>query len=137
MHSKTKGSIGHSAIVCDLLKQNFNIFIEFGDLSKIDIIAEKNFKLYKIQVKALNPMKSGSLWLKPYKSGPNYFFRYNKNDVDIFAIYSLQTNEIGYVNSDDLLKTKSGMSFRIRLPKNNQKIKVKYLSDYRNIKELI
>ena len=137
MHRKVKGNIGQSAIVNDLLKKEYTIFLEFGDLSRIDLIAEKNGKLTKIQIKSITANKEGAISLKPIKSGPNYKFKYSEGDVDIFAAYCLDTEEIGYINSTELLKYKNSMSLRIRKPKNNQKTKIRYLSEYRDIEKAI
>jgi len=52
MHSKTKGDIGLLSASLFFAKNGFAIFKEVGDLSPIDLIVEKDGKLYKVQCKA-------------------------------------------------------------------------------------
>jgi hypothetical protein len=48
-----KGTLGEVAVCKELLKLGFNVFIEFGNHSKIDLIVlAKDFCTCKIQVKA-------------------------------------------------------------------------------------
>lgn len=54
MHSKLKGNIASTTTVLELQKRGFNVFSEIGDYSRIDLIAEKNSILRKIQVKYSN-----------------------------------------------------------------------------------
>lgn len=137
MHSKAKGNTGQAAVVYDLLRQNFRVFTEFGDLSRIDIIVEKENQLYKIQVKALKAGSDGSICLKSTKSGPNYKFRYKLEDIDVFAIYSLDTTEIGYVSAKEFLNHHSTMNFRIRNSKNNQLIRTRFLAEYADVERAL
>lgn len=132
MHSKTKGDIGQSAIINDLLKKGFRVFLEFGDLSRIDIIAEKNNRLYKIQTKSLKTNSEGSIGVRTSKSGPGYEYRYTENDIDVFAIYSLDTEKIGYIKSSEVLSNKNTLFIRIREAKNKQKSKTRNIEDYQD-----
>lgn len=135
MHSKLKGSIGELTIARDLQLNGFNVFKELGDLSKIDLIAEKDGKLIKIQVKSLTS-KNGVVTLDCKKSGPNYSFRYSSEDVDCFAIYVLDLDLIGYVLSKELL-VQTTINLRVSNPKNGQLSGVRFIQDYENINELL
>lgn len=136
MHSKSKGTIGELSIATDLAKQGFFVFKELGDLSKIDLIAEKETKLYKIQIKAVTE-KEGKVRVPSRKSGPHYNFRYTKEMVNIFAVYVLNHNEIFYIAAKELCKTRSGLTFRYSTTKNGQSKKVKFWADYRDVNQII
>ena len=88
MHSKRKGNVGQFAVGLELTKLGYSVFTEEGDISKIDVIGEKQGKLIRIQVKAITPV-GGSLICKMVKAGPNYRFSYKKDMFDYFAIYDL------------------------------------------------
>lgn len=132
MHPKRKGNIGELKIAADLCQKGYSVFTELGDISKTDLIVETEKKLIKIQVKALTSI-NGKVQLDIQKSGPNYRFRYNKKDVDIFAIYVLDRDLIFYVPVVDALKHRQ-TTYRIDPPKNNQKLLIRYVDDYKNLK---
>ena len=119
MHSKLKGNIGEAAVVLALQKAGYKVFKELGDLSKIDLIAEKNGKLIRFQIKAVTP-KNNQVSLSLRKSGPNYQFRYQEQDCDFFAVVNLLTLEVAIVNSKILRSHKTQLSLRLSEAKNNQ-----------------
>ena len=119
MHKKARGTIGETAIALELLKLGFNVFTEYGDLSKIDLIAEKHRKLFRIQVKSTT-IRNNVVKLYTKKSGPNYKFEYHKDDIDFFAIYCEDTTAILWIPTSVALKCKNCMYIRNIEPKNNQ-----------------
>lgn len=88
MHSKRKGNIGQLATSYFLSQFGFSVFLEAGDISKIDLIAEKDGKLITFQCKAITP-KKGILSLSLRKCGPNYTVKYSEDQFDFFAVYDL------------------------------------------------
>ena len=103
LHAKMKGTLGELKVTSELIKKGYAVFTEVGDLSRIDLIAWKDDKLIKIQVKSL-ASKNGSIEIHNYKSGPNYRYKYTKEDVDIFAIYSPELDEVFYISINEILK---------------------------------
>lgn len=129
MHSKKKGNIGQFAVGLSLAKLGFSVFTEEGDISKIDIIAEKNNKLIKIQCKAITP-ENGCIKVNLKKSGPNYKFRYTCDMFDYFGICDLEDHQVYLISSDILKDHKNGINLRKIHSKNNQKSKVNMASDF-------
>jgi hypothetical protein len=108
MHSKAKGNLGEAIVVAKIIENECAAFTEFGDLSKIDLIIEdKKGKLHKVQVKCYSRDKKKpdvtTLWLT--KAGPNYYFKYKKEEVEWFAIVDDQTKKIAWINADWALTT--------------------------------
>jgi hypothetical protein len=136
MHSKNKGSIGELAIALDLSKKGYSVFKEFGDLSKVDLIILINNVPIKIQVKALKT-KNGSIVIKNKKAGPNYRFKYSENEVDIFAVYILDTQDIIYISAKQLIAMHDSLSIRVAPSKNHQKKKINFIDDYKDLKEAL
>lgn len=132
MHSKTKGNIGEAQAIVELTKLGFNIFKELGDLSKIDLIAEKDGQLIRIQCKGVTP-KNGALELTLKKSGPNYSFKYQENQFDFFAVCNLETYEIYWIPASVLQTHSSLFSLRLNPSKNNQKYNVNSAADYKEL----
>lgn len=135
MHSKVKGTLGELAIAQDLIGQGFPTFTELGDNSKVDLIALTP-KPIRIQVKALNSINN-VVQVSATKSGPNYKFRYSIDDLDIFAIFVLDTKDIFYVSVEEILSNAKTSSFRLASPKNNQIKGCRYVEDYREIRRVL
>lgn len=119
MHSKKKGNIGQFAIALELSKLGYSIFTEEGDISKIDLIAEKNSKILKIQCKAITPVDD-CLIIYLVKSGPGYKFKYDCDMFDFFGIYDLEDGKTYLVPSSVLKNHKNAFKLRKVKPKNNQ-----------------
>lgn len=129
MHSKKKGNIGQFAAMIELAKLGFSVFSEEGDISQIDIIAEKDGKLLRIQCKAAFP-KNDVLCLYLKKSGPGYHKLYREEDVDYFSLYDLSNHKLYFVPSDILKDHKSTLNLRLNKSKNNQKKLVFFAEDF-------
>jgi hypothetical protein len=135
MHSKQKGAIGVAVIASDILRQGHNVFTEMGDLSKSDIIVLVNDIIpIKLQVKSMTS-KNGAVILYRRSCGPNYYYKYNSSMVDAFAIYVLDTGDIGYLLESELHN--GSQTFRITPAKNNQKALLKNISDYREFSRIL
>lgn len=135
MHSKRKGIIGELEVAAYLAKQNLPVFKELGDLSPVDLITIVERVPWRIQVKALTAVK-GVVHVSSKKSGPNYSFTYQEEDVDVFAIYVLDTEIIFFVSSCELLKNSSS-NFRVTPTKNCQKKGIRYVGDYMDFRRAL
>lgn len=136
MHSKQKGNIGELAIATDLAKRGYSVFTESGDLSKVDLIALVGSKAVRLQIKALTSV-DGVLKLLTYKTGPNYQFRYSREDFDILGVYCLDTEHILYVGTHELLANGRSFSVRLRAAKNNQVEKTRMWHDFSSFERCV
>lgn len=122
----------------DLTKKGYAVFTELGDLSRTDLIALVGSRPVKIQVKARNlDKRAGTVPVETRKCGPKYAYSYTEDDVDVFAIYILSTEQIFYVGSKELIEHKSIMSFRVTPTKNNQTENTHYVVDYLDFERAI
>jgi len=129
MHSKRKGNIGQFGVGLALTKLGYSVFTEEGDISKIDLIAEKNGNLIKIQAKSITPI-NGCIKIPLKKSGPNYQFYYDVNMFDYFGAYDLEDGSV-YLVSSQILKTHNTLfSLRKTESKNKQEYNINIASDY-------
>lgn len=128
MHTKTKGNIGELFVAADLYSKGFSVFSEYGDNSKIDIIAAKGNNLYRIQVKS-SYLKGGKITLSKTSSGPGYKYEYTKDDIDIFAVLDLDDKSVCYVHIDEF-KDKGTLCLRKLPTANNQMKNVRLFADF-------
>jgi|688.fasta_scaffold504115_3 hypothetical protein len=129
MHSKLKGNIGQFAISLALAKLGFSIFSEEGDISKIDLVAEKFGKLLRFQCKAITPV-NGCLHLPLKKSGPGYKFKYTPTMFDYFAVYDLEDGRVYAISATILDSVKNTLTLRKIAGKNGQTKHVHKAADY-------
>lgn len=119
MHSKMKGNIGEIAVAKTLSLLGYAVFKELGDLSKVDLITLVNNRPIKIQVKS-SKLTNGAAHLSRRKCGPGYKFKYQKDQVDIFALYIPEKDIVIFVDQFELLAFEAEMVIRIEKSKNNQ-----------------
>lgn len=135
LHKKQIGSIGEITIARDLMLQGYPVFFELGDLSRTDLIALIDGRAIKIQVKVRHPQRRNSdvVAMELKKSGPNYSYKYNANDVDIFALY-VPDYGIGYFSSK-FCNSHSALIIRL---KNKPKHKsCRMLEDFASIRKAL
>lgn len=131
MHAKKKGNIGESAVILDLIRQGYDVFTEFGDNSKVDLIALDDDGIpFKIQVKYIEP-KNGKIVIHAKKSGPNYKYKYTTKDVDWFAVYIPGPNICVYIPAQKVCKGSFTIRYEERL--RNMGDKVNWAEDYRKL----
>ncbi len=123
MHSKQKGNIAEAAVAAELMRHDYSVFTELGDLSPVDLIGEKGGKLIKFQVK-WGKMVNGvvKLDLRRCMSSKSYKYLaiYSEEEVDIFAIYIPDLDEIAWVPMKSM-EGSTRLSIRCRPAKNNQR----------------
>lgn len=129
MHSKLKGNLGQFIISAKLAEYGFSVFSEEGDLSKIDLIAEKNGMLFRIQVKGITPVNN-SIRLPLKKCGPNYNFKYDARNFDYFGVVDLQSKQAYLISSSILNEHQNLFTLRLKLSRNNQINKINNSKDY-------
>ena len=130
LHNKMKGALGEIAVAKDLLAKGYQVFTEFGDNSRVDLIVMGNdYHPIKVQVKGLQS-KHGSVVINATKSGPNYRFRYADHHVDVFAIYVLDKDIIAYIPARMLLAQQKSLTLRIEVAQNNQSQGVHWITEY-------
>lgn len=129
MHSKKKGNVGQLATGLCLAKMGYSIFTEEGDISPIDLIAEKNGRLLRFQCKGVSPVK-GRLEVRLVKSGPGYTFKYTEDLFDYFSVYDLHGGGVYLLPSKVLNECGRTVSLRLEQSKNNQTKNVRLAADH-------
>lgn len=139
MHTKQTGNVAELSVAAEIAKQGYPVFKEYGDLSRIDIITVIENKTYKIQVKhgISMPDVAGAVFFSLKKSGPNgYNFSYDKDVVDLFAVYIAEINKVCFIPWKTISSTHT-VNIRYLKSKNNQKSSVKWYEDYLDIKQVL
>ncbi len=134
-----KGTLGEIAVCKELLQLGYDVFVELGNHSKVDLIAlDENYKTYKVQIKTI---KSSDDVVQVYSIknclNPKYNSTYTVQQVDIFAIYIIDTDSVFYVTAKELLTNSKSSKFRLSASKNGQNKNVRYVKDYLDFKKAL
>lgn len=134
MNTQQQGSIGELKVAADLLEKGYNVFTEISGNSRVDLIAMKDNKLTKIQVKAYNE-KNNIVEVRAAKRGPKgYTYGYQKEDFDIIALYVPNKDVICYINWNEIYEG-YGATIRFEAPKKvNPNVTYRMFEDYLEIK---
>ena len=134
-----KGTLGEIAVCKELLQLGYEVFIEIGNHSKVDLIVlDEKFKTYKIQVKTV---KSKNEIVEVYSTksclNPKYNSTYTIEQVDIFAVYVIDKDFVFYIASKEILTNSKSSKFRLSESKNGQTINIRYTKDYLNFEKAL
>lgn len=112
MNVNQKGSIGLIEVVRDLYKKGFECFTPIHDYSAVDLIAIRDNKVYRLQVK----------YREKYCGIIEIHFRSMVNGksipidfdcIDGWAIFCPEVDKVVYVSKSEVDLTKGSFSFRL------------------------
>ena len=133
-HTKEKGDLGILKAQVSLFEQGFNIFTSLSEHLPFDLVAYKNGKFYRIQVK-YRAMKDGAIMVGKRTSyadrNGSHNNYYDEKDIDIFCVYCPNNDKCYFIPNVEFNKF---LSLRILEPKKKQGSNVKYAVDYEFIK---
>ncbi len=138
MSTKRKGNIGEAKVISDLLEQDIEVALPFGDNLPFDLIAVgPDLRLWKVQVKFARAYR-GAIRVKNWRQSENTRRRYERTyspvQVDVFAVYCPDTDLVYYVSQAEV---GGGLTFYLRVAqaKNRQQAGVHWHLDYRNFQD--
>lgn len=135
VHAKVKGNIGELAVAKVLAEQGYAVFTELGDLSRTDLIALKDGKCIRLQVK-YRTAKDNVVLVSGKKSGPSYSFKYQENDCDVFAVYCPDVNDIAFIPISWVSGGRQ-VSLRLQQTANGQSYSVRWFKNHRSLEKAL
>lgn len=126
LSSKQLGNIGELKTALEFAKLGIPIYFPFGDNESADLLAEFNGKLNRIQVKSTTSNNGSFVTFSLKSSMRGYDHRYTKEEVDYFALYDAIADKLYLIP----FTTKQNLSLRITQPKNNQKARILFATDF-------
>jgi Holliday junction resolvase-like predicted endonuclease len=127
MHKKTKGSIAEMEVASTLMKKGWNVLFPFGENNRYDLVAEKDGKFKRVQVKYVTP-KNGALNVGCKSSNNWSVDRYTALQVDFIAVYNSKSGDIYFVPAAKL--NSSSIKLRFNKARNNQQVGIKRAEDF-------
>jgi len=131
-HTKEKGDLGVLKAQLDLFEQGYLILNPVTEHAPFDLVAYKDGRFKRIQVKYKSVDKTGSItvhfrscWAD--KNG-THMRQIDKDSLDIYCVYCPDTDECYYLNPKIYNRS---VTLRVKAPRNNQAKNVKLAADYR------
>lgn len=96
---KNIGNLGEAKVLAKFVELGVQVYIPFGDGSTVDLIADFNGKLNRIQIKSTEKDTDGSLVFSICSTtmragGEIQKHIYSADEIDYFALYSSVTDEV-------------------------------------------
>lgn len=108
MDKKTyMSSVSEAKIVADLTVQDYDIFTQSSGKSPFDLIAHKDGKILRVQVKSCGRKDSRGRFNVQLKSvrhnkTENKIIKFDPNSCDLLAIYLFEVDKICYLDPKNL-----------------------------------
>jgi hypothetical protein len=133
-HTKEKGDLGVLKAQLDLFEQGFLILNPVTEHAPFDLVAYKDLRFQRVQVKYKSVDKTGSItvhfrscWAD--KNG-THMRQTDKDEIDLYCIYCPDTDECYYLDPKNYNRS---VTLRVEMPRNNQTKNVKLAVDFRRV----
>ena len=130
-HTKNKGDLGVLKAQVDLCLKGFLILTPLSEHTPFDIVAYKDSRFIRIQVKFRSINSKGFLFVRfssSYSTSKGYVENpVDKSEIDLYCVYCPDTDKCYYF---DPKKFNSTVNIRINKSLNNQNKNIHYADDY-------
>lgn len=135
-HPKMKGNLGEAKVAAELIEKGYPVFMEFGDLSRVDMIVEVAAgRFVRVQVQCYRS-RNGAVVVDRRKTGPGYQFEYTLDDVDLFVVYVYDRDVLLYIPASVICSERRKTTFRIDPPRNGQPA-ARFASDFGRFEDAV
>ena len=133
-HTKQKGDRGVLKAQLDLFDQGFTILNPLTEHAPFDLVAYKEGRFHRVQVKHRTLDAKGKLEVKfstcwADRNG-THTVPVDKEEVDLFCVYCPDTDECYYLNPQEF---RSSACLRVEAPRNGQEKGIKLASEFRRV----
>jgi hypothetical protein len=136
MITSAKGQIAETLVLHELTKRGFNVSIPFGDY-RYDLIAEKNGKFNRIQVKYVgNLTKRSTIPVVLHSISRKGRIQYKEDEIDFIAVYCKPLENFYIIPFKDVAG-KTAVNLRVKPANNNQAEKIIYSENFENRWDLL
>jgi Holliday junction resolvase-like predicted endonuclease len=105
------GSLGKAKVICRLVEENYDVFMELDGKSPFDLIVHKNDILQRVEIKATETRtKANTGWtiqikkVRPNKTA-NIITNFSPKQCELLAIYIKPLDKVILIASQDVKTT--------------------------------
>ena len=107
LDTNRSGALGEAKVIAKLIEKGFSVFTQFSGKEEFDIVACKEKKLYRIQVKCVKESQENGTFAvtltSVYKLATgNVLRRFDKSKCDILAIYIRELDKVCFIKVEDI-----------------------------------
>lgn len=127
--TKFKGDVSEVTVLSALVRIGYHVSIPYGENQRYDIVAERDGRFYRIQVKS-GRLRKGVALFNPYSSHAHRGRKQRAyiGEIDFFGVYCPDIGRIFLVPVDDV--TPNSGSLRWLPSKNAQGKKIRWAAPY-------
>ena len=133
-HTKEKGDLGVLKAQVDLFEQGFMILNPVTEHAPFDLVAYKDGRFRRIQVKYKSIDRHGCLTVHFRSSwadkNGSHMRNVDKTEIDLYCIYCPETDNGYYLKPADYNRS---VTLRVETPKNNQMQNIHFADEYRRV----
>lgn len=131
---KRKGDLAELKVAADLMERGCKLAIPFGEDCDYDLIADRNGRLHRIQVKYTESdgraiavrCRSHSLTNGRIKRTKHY----TAETIDWIAVYDRTSDRCYYCPSSELGSGRCELRLRLAPARNGQRLRIRFASEY-------
>jgi hypothetical protein len=136
MHEKKiKGDIAVTHVIAKFTELGWTIGVLITEHAKYDLLAEKEGKMARVQVRSAKLNSNGSIEIHLRNTYADkhgcYARKRSTGDYDILAAYCPETETVYFLPDETLGSATSSFSLRIEKTKNGQAKGVRFAEDFR------
>jgi hypothetical protein len=136
-HTKDKGDLGVLKAQADLATQGFTILLPLTEHAPFDLVVYKDGRFRRVQVRYRTPTRTGSLFVNLRSVWCDrhgiHTRPMNKTEVDLVCVYCPTTDLCYYFDPN---KYRASLNLRLTVPRNGQKKRVKFASEFRVVPDV-
>lgn len=118
-------------VAARLIEDGWRVLNPIGDSHRYDLVAERDGKFIRIQVKYATP-KNGALEINCRSSNNWSVLHYTAKEIDVIAAFNPEDKSIYYIPVSKI--NRSLFKLRIKPAKNKQKQKIHLKEDFVHLK---
>ena len=131
VNKKIKGDVAELAVAQKFIKEGYKILFPYGENHQYDLVAEKDGKFFRVQVKYCTP-KNGVLNINCKSSNNWSVLHYTEKYIDVLAAYNPEDNQVYFIPVDQI--NHSLMKLRISPAKNNQELRINLAENFKELR---
>jgi len=131
LSKKTKGDIAELAVAKKFIEDGWQVLFPYGENHRYDLVAEKDDKFVRVQVKYATPRK-GALEINCRSSNNWSVLHYSSKEIDLIAAYNPFDEKIYFIPVAEI--NHSLFRLRIEPSQNNQKSKIHFAKDFSELR---
>lgn len=112
--TKSIGDIGEAAILTDLLKKGYKILVPFGESLPFDLVAYKDKKFLRVQVKTTKSNGNSIVVRLRTISNGKVSKVYTDEHADYIGVYDITTSTCVYISSEVFTKYKNEIKIGLK-----------------------